>query len=46
MAPTFHRIRRVGIYVEDHYFNRTDAAVVFKRVDLDTGHDPVYLPRQ
>jgi len=23
----------VGIYVEDHYFDRSDAAVVFKRVD-------------
>jgi glycosidase len=28
---------RVGIYVEDHYFNRTDAAVVFKRTDKWTG---------
>jgi glycosidase len=28
---------RVGIYLEDHYFNRTDAAVVFKRVDHQTG---------
>jgi glycosidase len=24
---------RVGIYIEDHYYDRTDAAVVFKRVD-------------
>jgi len=24
----------VGIYLEDHYFDRSDAAVVFKRVDL------------
>jgi glycosidase len=24
---------RVGIHVEDHYYDRTDAAVVFKRVD-------------
>ena len=30
---------RVGIYVEDHYFNNTDAAVVFKRVDHWTGQD-------
>jgi glycosidase len=28
---------RVGIYVEDHYYNRSDAAVVFKRVDRWTG---------
>ena len=27
----------VGIYVEDHYFSRSDAAVVFKRVDFGTG---------
>jgi len=24
---------RVGIYIEDHYYDRSDAAVVFKRVD-------------
>jgi glycosidase len=29
---------RVGIYVEDHYYDRTDAAVVFKRVDADASH--------
>jgi len=28
---------RVGIYIEDHYYDRTDAAVVFKRVDFQTG---------
>ena len=27
----------VGIYIEDHYYDRTDAAVVFKRVDFRTG---------
>jgi hypothetical protein len=27
----------VGIYIEDHYYNRSDAAVVFKRVDFHTG---------
>jgi len=27
----------VGIYLEDHYFSRSDAAVVFKRVDFNTG---------
>ena len=28
---------RVGIYLEDRYYDRTDAAVVFKRVDHWTG---------
>ncbi len=28
---------RVGIYIEDHYYDRTDAAVTFKRVDFYTG---------
>ncbi len=27
----------VGIFLEDHYYNRTDAAVAFKRVDINTG---------
>ncbi len=27
----------VGIYLEDHYYDRSDAAVVFKRVDRRTG---------
>ncbi|MGD0610772.1 MAG: alpha-amylase family glycosyl hydrolase [Anaerolineales bacterium] len=28
---------RTGIYIEDHYYDRTDAAVVFKRTDHWTG---------
>ncbi len=28
---------RVGIFIEDHYYDRTDAAVVFKRLDRWTG---------
>jgi glycosidase len=28
---------RVGIYLEDHYYDRSDAAVIFKRVDHWTG---------
>jgi glycosidase len=28
---------RVGVYIEDHYWQRDDAAVVFKRVDHHTG---------
>lgn len=27
---------RIGIYVEDHYFSRTDAAVTFKWMDYET----------
>lgn len=33
---------RVGIFIEDHYYDKTDAAVVFKRVDRWTG-DVRYL---
>jgi glycosidase len=33
---------RVGIYLEDHYYSREDAAVVFKRVDHWTG-DTKYI---
>ena len=29
----------VGIYLEDHYFERSDAAVVFKRIDRRSGHE-------
>ena len=28
---------RVGVYLEDHYYSQTDAAVTFKRVDHHTG---------
>jgi len=30
---------RVAIYIEDHYYNRTDASVVCKRVDSWTGSE-------
>ena len=30
---------RVGIYIEDHYYNRSDAAVAFKRRDHWTGDE-------
>ncbi len=30
---------RVGVYLEDHYWSRSDAAVVFKRVDHHTGDE-------
>ena len=30
---------RVGIFLEDHYYDRSDAAVAFKRVDFWTGSE-------
>ena len=36
-GPNLSPDGRVGIYLEDHYYNRTDAAVVFKRVDHQNG---------
>jgi glycosidase len=38
-GPDWSWDARVGIFVEDHYYNRTDAAVVFKRVDKWTGDE-------
>lgn len=32
----------VGIYIEDHYYDRSDAAVIFKRVDRKDGKE-LYL---
>jgi hypothetical protein len=43
---------RVGIYLEDHYYDHSDAAVVFKRVDQWTGsekyiyHGNLFFSRQ
>ncbi len=36
-GPNLSTDERVGIYLEDHYYTKQDAAVVFKRVDLWTG---------
>ncbi|MBN1349022.1 alpha-amylase, partial [candidate division KSB1 bacterium] len=36
-GPNLSSDDRVGIYLEDHYYTRSDAAVVFKRVDQWTG---------
>ena len=36
-GPDLSNDDRVGIYLEDHYYNKSDAAVVFKRVDKWTG---------
>ena len=36
-GPNLSADPRVGIYIEDHYFDNTDAAVTFKRVDHWSG---------
>ena len=36
-GPNLSSDGRMGIYVEDHYYTRADAAVVFKRVDYANG---------
>ena len=36
-GPDLSNDERVSIFLEDHYFDRSDAAVVFKRVDRYTG---------
>ncbi|WP_169238046.1 alpha-amylase family glycosyl hydrolase [Candidatus Roseilinea sp. NK_OTU-006] len=36
-GPDLSSDPRVGIFLEDHYYTRTDAAVVFKRLDRQTG---------
>jgi len=36
-GPNLSSDERVGIYLEDHYFDNTDAAVTFKRVDRWSG---------
>lgn len=37
-GPNLSHDDRVGIYIEDGYWNHSDAAVVFKRVDHGSGH--------
>ena len=36
-GPNLSSDERVGIYIEDHYYDNTDAAVTFKRVDRWSG---------
>ncbi|MDW8227927.1 MAG: alpha-amylase family glycosyl hydrolase [Anaerolineales bacterium] len=36
-GPDLSSDPRIGIYLEDHYYDRSDAAVVFKRYDRWTG---------
>lgn len=38
-GPNLSWDERVGIYLEDHYFDNSDAAVVFKRVDFWSGSE-------
>ena len=39
-GPDLSNDNRVGIFIEDHYYDKTDAAVVFKRLDRWTGDVP------
>jgi hypothetical protein len=38
-GPDLSSDPRVGVFIEDHYYSRSDAAVVFKRVDRWTGSE-------
>jgi glycosidase len=38
-GPNLSSDERVGIYIEDHYYDNTDAAVTFKRVDRWSGEE-------
>ncbi len=38
-GPNLSWDSRTGIYLEDHYYNNSDAAVVFKRVDFWSGSE-------
>ena len=38
-GPNLSSDERVGIYIEDHYYDNSDAAVAFKRVDRWTGQE-------
>ena len=38
-GPDLSTDERVGVYLEDHYYDSTDAAVVFKRRDHHTGSE-------
>jgi glycosidase len=38
-GPDLSGDERVGMFLEDHYYTRSDAAVVFKRVDRWTGNE-------
>jgi glycosidase len=38
-GPDLSNDDRVGIHIEDHYYDRTDAAVTFRRTDRQTGQE-------
>ena len=38
-GPDLSNDERVGIFLEDHYYDSSDAAVVFKRTDYHTGNE-------
>ena len=38
-GPNLSSDERVGIYIDDHYYDNSDAAVVFKRVDRWSGQE-------
>jgi glycosidase len=38
-GPDLSSDERVGVFIEDHYYDRTDASVIFKRVDRWTGSE-------
>jgi len=38
-GPDLSEKPEVGIFIENHYFNQEDAAVVFKRTDKESGKD-------
>lgn len=38
-GPDLSDDERVGIFLEDHYYDRSDAAVVFKRLDRRSGEE-------
>jgi len=42
-GPDLSSDARVGLYLEDHYWNHSDAAVVFKRVDKWTGSETIFI---
>ncbi len=38
-GPNLSPREGIGIYLEDHYYNHSDAAVVFKRVNFNSGEE-------
>lgn len=38
-GPDLSNDSRVGVFLEDHYYDKSDAAVVFKRLDRHTGSE-------